>query len=80
MPPAACRVTADAVADRAAGRLGGDLIAPVGEPGRAGIRYRPCGRLARRASGTGSFISSQPSPGFQRIVSLPRALSFSRRR
>jgi hypothetical protein len=34
VPPATCRVVADVVAHRAVGRLGGDLIAPVGEPDR----------------------------------------------
>src|SRR5260370_274347 len=36
VPAAAGRVTADVVADRAAGGLGGDLVAAVGERDRAG--------------------------------------------
>ena len=70
-------VAADVVADRTGGGLGGDLIAPVGEPDRARqpvAAVRPVRQVRQRG---GSSTSSQPSSGLNLIVSLPHAFPAS---
>ena len=60
VPAAAGRVVADVVADRAAGRLGGDLIAAVGEPDRARqpvAAVRPVRQMGQR----GGQLDLQPA-------------------
>ena len=78
VPAASRRVVADVVADGAAGRLGGNLIAPVAERdwGRQPVAaVRP----VRQTSERGRELDLQPArrPGCQRIVSFPHALAAS---
>ncbi len=60
VPPAACRVVADVVADRAAARLGGDLITPVGEPDR-GRQPVPAVRPVRQMRQRDRQLDLQPA-------------------
>ena len=55
-----CRVVADVVADRAGGRLGGDLVAPVGEPHRA-RQPVPAVRPVRQVRQRGGQLDLQPA-------------------
>ena len=60
VPAVPCRVVADVVADRAGGRLGGDLIAPVGELHRA-RQPVPAVRPVRQVRQRGGQLHLQPA-------------------